>query len=144
MSRTTHHALQGLWDVFSSHAAGADTAVVTPNRFLTFEQLSDHAERIARTFAVPEGSVVALSLGNSLEFVAALLGLARRGSVVALVSHRFGASELAEIMDKGRPVGIVTTTDLASGLEARLPYSLTRSTCYAVHRELCLLRPNRR
>ena len=97
-----------LWNLFRSRTGlfGDRAAVESPAGELTFGALWHRADRLASRLlaaGVEEGSVVGLSLGNTLEFLPTFLALCRLDTTVALLPPQYGPAELRPIV---RGVGL--------------------------------------
>src|SRR5213594_1739078 len=83
-------------------AVSHKTAVVFPDVRVTYPELAELTGRFARslrTLGVEPGNKVAILMPNQLEFVAALIGIAKLGAVGVPINGRFKAHELAYVLD---------------------------------------------
>ncbi len=97
-------------DVAAQH--GADVALVEggTGRTLTFAGLRAAAGALAGDLAewgVGRGDVVALWLPNVLEYLVAEFALAGLGAAALGVNTRYGEHEVAHLLERARPVGVV-------------------------------------
>ena len=89
---------------------GARVALVEGDRTLTFDGLAAAAGALAAELAgwgVGRGDVVALWLPNVLEYLVAEFALGALGAAALGVNTRYGEHELAHLVDRARPVGVV-------------------------------------
>lgn len=106
--------------------AGDDIVLRSGDQCLTRTQLRDRAEGIAGGLArngVRYGDRVALYAGNSLDWIAAYLGVLRAGACAVMINPDYQSSELEHIV-RDADAGIVITdrarADIASGLAIRV------------------------
>jgi fatty-acyl-CoA synthase len=90
-------------DLVDARAAVSNrAAVVFPERRVTYPelaQLTDGFARSLRSIGVEPGDKVAILMPNQLEFVVALIGIAKLGAVGVPINGRFKASELGYVID---------------------------------------------
>ena len=101
-----------LAELLSGLAVEHDTrvALVEGDRALTFDGLAAAAGALAAELAgwgVGRGDVVALWLPNVLEYLVAEFALGALGAAALGVNTRYGEHELAHLVDRARPVGVV-------------------------------------
>ncbi|MDX6758085.1 amino acid adenylation domain-containing protein [Streptomyces sp. F8] len=94
-------------------------AVADGGRSLTYRQLDERAERLARALtgrgARPE-TPVAVALPRSAELVVALLGVLKSGAAVLPLDPRHPADRLARVLTDARPLLVLTDADTAPAL----------------------------
>lgn len=94
-------------------------AVVAPEGDLTYSELNDRANRLARLLLArglgPEGTV-ALTLPRSSGHLVAVLGVLKAGCAFLPVDHAYPADRIAHMLDDARPAVRLTTTNLAEAL----------------------------
>jgi len=89
---------------------GARVALVEGDRALTFDELVAAAAALAGDLAgwgVSRGDVVALWLPNVLEYLVAEFALGALGAAALGINTRYGEHELAHLVERARPVGVV-------------------------------------
>ena len=89
---------------------GTRVALVEGDRTLTFDGLAAAAGALAAELAgwgVGRGDVVALWLPNVLEYLVAEFALGALGAAALGVNTRYGEHELAHLVERARPVGVV-------------------------------------
>jgi acyl-CoA synthetase (AMP-forming)/AMP-acid ligase II len=89
---------------------GSRVALVEGDRTLTFDGLCTAAGALAGDLAgwgVGRGDVVALWLPNLLEYLVAEFALAGLGAAALGVNTRYGEHDVAHLLERGRPVGVV-------------------------------------
>jgi acyl-CoA synthetase (AMP-forming)/AMP-acid ligase II len=89
---------------------GARVALVEGERALTFDELAAAAAAQAGDLAgwgVGRGDVVALWLPNVLEYLVAEFALGALGAAALGINTRYGEHELAHLVERARPVGVV-------------------------------------
>ena len=105
-------------------------ALVFPDARIDYAGLYERASRVARglvALGLKRGSHVGLLMGNSVEFAAALFGIALSGCVAVPLNARHKTAELAYIVANARLAAIMTTSgakdyvDFAALLEQALP-----------------------
>jgi long-chain acyl-CoA synthetase len=104
---TSEHPVD-IWKFFEDRARSFShrTALTARGKSITFSELYQSAEVLATRLVksgVNEGSTVALCLENSLMFVPAVLGLIKAGVATALISPRYGSSEMRAITEGIHP-----------------------------------------
>lgn len=96
-----------------------EIALETPSdERLTYAQLEDRAQRVARMLDVAPGDRVLLFFPNDARFVECLLGTLRAGAVAVLANVRLGADALAYIADHCEAEVLIAHADLADKVEA--------------------------
>ena len=113
--------LGGLLDEVVSRF-GPDEAVVLDDALLdgttvrwTYRRLGDEARRVARALVaagVAPGDMVGVLMGNRPEALAAIFGAALAGAVAAPMSTFAPVPELAHMLDRCRPVAVLTQARL--------------------------------
>jgi acyl-CoA synthetase (AMP-forming)/AMP-acid ligase II len=91
----------------------------TPRRALTFGQWNWAADRVAGLFqrsGVTRGSVVALVLPSSIDYMVCYAAATRLGAITSGINPRLGVAEVASILERTRPV--ITVVDRGPGPEA--------------------------
>ena len=115
--------------VFEAHAATTPeaVAVVLDGEALTYRQLNDRANRLARLLvasgAGPE-AVVAVALPRSVDLITALVAVMKSGAAYLPLDTDYPADHLAVMVADARPVAVITTTGLnavVEGLSAGTP-----------------------
>jgi fatty-acyl-CoA synthase len=89
---------------------GARVALVEGERALTFDELAAAAAALADDlgeWGVARGDVVALWLPNVLEYLVAEFALGALGAAALGINTRYGEHELAHLVERARPVGVV-------------------------------------
>ena len=89
---------------------GSRVALVEGDRTLTFDGLRAAAGALADDLAgwgVGRGDVVALWLPNVLEYLVAEFALGALGAAALGVNTRYGEHEVAHLLERARPVGVV-------------------------------------
>ena len=89
---------------------GTRVALVEGDRTLTFDGLAAAAGALAGEltgWGVGRGDVVALWLPNVLEYLVAEFALGALGAAALGVNTRYGEHELAHLVERARPVGVV-------------------------------------
>jgi long-chain acyl-CoA synthetase len=113
-----HQKSLSLWDFFAdcgrsfSHEISVHTAAAS----LSFRELFSLADLLARALAnagVRDTDIVAVSLPNTLSFVPCVLALARLHATIALLSPKYGRSELEAIRHGVRPAFLLSGAALA-------------------------------
>jgi long-chain acyl-CoA synthetase len=97
-----------IWKFFEERARHfpRQIALTGCDETVTFSELFEVADSFAARLAkcgLKEGMTVALCLENSISFVPAVLALIRTGTTIALVSPRYGLSEMRAIIEGIRP-----------------------------------------
>jgi len=116
-------------DLVDGRAAVSNTAVVFPEARVTYAELAELTDRFARSLrslGVEPGDKVAILMPNQLEFVAALIGIAKLGAVGVPINGRFKANELSYVIDHADVRVLVTAAggtgpDYAAILEEVFP-----------------------
>jgi long-chain acyl-CoA synthetase len=118
----TSHAISDTLDsLWARHAAR--TALGEQGRTLTYRELLAASQGISRLLAEQlrqPGQRVALLLPNSSAFVAAFVGAARLGAVVAPLATQYREQELAYYLRDLQPVALVTQAGFAQHIESVL------------------------
>ncbi|HEX3794460.1 MAG TPA: class I adenylate-forming enzyme family protein [Acidimicrobiales bacterium] len=82
-----------------------------PRRAITFGQLDRAADGVAAhlaTLGVHKGDVVCLMLPSSIDYAVAYAALLRLGAITSGVNPRLGPAEVTSIVERTRPVLVVT------------------------------------
>ncbi len=90
---------------------GPQEAMIDGDRRLTFGEWVRAADGVARRFAelgVGRGDVVALHLGNGIEYAVAYAAAARLGAITTGINQRLGPREVASILERADPTLYVT------------------------------------
>ncbi|WP_051807052.1 non-ribosomal peptide synthetase [Streptomyces sp. NRRL F-2664] len=107
--------------LFARRAAATPDAVAVADggRSLTYRELDERADRLARALAErgarPE-TPVAVALPRSAELVVALLGVLKSGAAVLPLDPRHPAGRLARILADARPLLLLADADTAAAL----------------------------
>ncbi|HEX6382729.1 MAG TPA: amino acid adenylation domain-containing protein, partial [Acidimicrobiia bacterium] len=118
--------------VFEAHAAATPdaVAVVLDDEQLTYRQLNERANRIARLLvtsgAGPE-TVVAVALPRSVDLITALVAVMKSGAAYLPLDTDHPADHLAVMVADATPVAVITNTALAAAVE-RLPGTVPADT----------------
>ncbi len=108
-------------ELFERRAAATPdaVAVISGERSLTYRELDERANRLARGLirrgARPEVPV-ALALPRSADLLVALLGVLKSGAAVLPLDPRQPGDRLAHVLTDARPLLVVTDADTAAGL----------------------------
>ncbi|MCJ0873389.1 amino acid adenylation domain-containing protein [Streptomyces sp. AP-93] len=101
-----------------------NTAVVHDTTALTYRELNEEANRLARILlsrgAGPE-RLVALALPRSARMVTAILAVVKAGAAWIPVDPEHPASRINEVLDSARPLLVLTAGDLAAALPGVIP-----------------------
>ncbi|QIB41839.1 non-ribosomal peptide synthetase [Streptomyces aureoverticillatus] len=114
--------------VFEAHAARTPDApaVVDGDRTLTYRDLDERANRLARVLAargVGQESVVGLALPRSVEQIVSLLAVEKAGGAYLPVDPEYPADRLAFMLSDADPTLVVTDARIAAGLpESPCPF----------------------
>jgi long-chain acyl-CoA synthetase len=102
----------------AAEAHGDKAAVIDGDRSLTWSELDDRAVRVATGLAavgLVAGHRVGLALTNSIEFIAAYLGILRAGLVAVPVNPTSTTGELARVLvDSGSRVCLADESTIAT------------------------------
>ncbi|WP_330180111.1 non-ribosomal peptide synthase/polyketide synthase [Nocardia sp. NBC_01503] len=103
-------------ELFASAMADPDhPAMVTPGRSITYRELDEWSNRLARTLiahGAGPGEIVALGLARSVESVVATLAVAKTGAAYLPVDVRHPADRIRHMLtDSGVRMGLTTATD---------------------------------
>ncbi|MEC3980368.1 non-ribosomal peptide synthetase [Amycolatopsis sp. H20-H5] len=115
--------LPALFERQASHSPHR-TAVVAAGRSLSFAELDERADRMARLLAargVGRQEPVAVALPRSADTVVALLAILKLGAVYLPVDIEYPADRIHYLLDDARPALLVTTADIAGRLSSALP-----------------------
>ncbi|WP_327146071.1 non-ribosomal peptide synthase/polyketide synthase [Nocardia sp. NBC_01327] len=112
-------------ELFASAAADPEqVALVAEHRSLTYGELDEWSNRLARTLIAQgagPGEVIALGLARSVESVVATVAVAKTGAAYLPVDVRHPADRIRHMLtDSGARLGLTTATD-----RALLPADLT-------------------
>jgi long-chain acyl-CoA synthetase len=104
-----------IWKFFEERARhfSDHVALSSGDETVTFRQLFEAAKSLAAQLAkcgLKEGAAVALCLENSISFVPAVLALIKAGATVALVSPRYGPSEMRAIIGGVQPASLLCSS----------------------------------
>lgn len=91
------------------------TAVITPSRTLSFQDLQRVASSVARTLVaggVTPGDVVCWMLPTDAEAVSVASGIWRIGAVSSPIVPIYGPHEMAEVIGQVRPTAVITSDHL--------------------------------
>jgi acyl-CoA synthetase (AMP-forming)/AMP-acid ligase II len=123
-------------------ASGSRQAVADGSRRVTYLQLDDMVQRLAAGLLAHElrpGERIAVLLGNRLEFVVALLAIARIGAIIVPVGTRLRRPEIEYICSHSGAAAIVHETSLQDQIPAadtlpmlRLRFSVDGTTPHAL------------
>lgn len=100
-------------------------ALVADEATLDYAGLSKRINRYARwarSAGVAKGDTVALIMPNSIDYVAAWLGISRVGGVVALLNTKLVGQSLAHCIDVAKPLHIVVAHELEETLDSASPH----------------------
>lgn len=100
-------------------------ALVADEATLDYAGLSKRINRYARwarSAGVAKGDTVALVMPNSIDYVAAWLGISRVGGVVALLNTKLVGQSLAHCIDVAKPLHIVVAHELEETLDSASPH----------------------
>ncbi|MEU9607412.1 amino acid adenylation domain-containing protein [Streptomyces sp. NPDC048057] len=102
-----------LVDLFARQvqARASETAVVHGGASLTYRQLDDRAEEVARVITargVAPGQFVALALPRSLDLVAAILGVLKAGAAYVPLNPSYPAERLTATLADAAPALLIT------------------------------------
>ncbi|MET9323079.1 amino acid adenylation domain-containing protein [Streptomyces sp. NPDC003038] len=101
-----------------------NTAVVHDTTALTYRELNEGANRLARIL-LSEGAgperLVALALPRSARMVIAILAVVKAGAAWVPVDPEYPASRINEVLDSARPLLVLTAGDLAAVLPGVVP-----------------------
>jgi fatty-acyl-CoA synthase len=103
-------------------------ALLMDDEAIDYEGLAKRINRYARwarSVGVTRGDTVGLIMPNSLDYVAAWLGVSRVGGVVALLNTKLVGPSLAHCIDVANPSHIVVAHDLTETLEGATPHLKT-------------------
>ncbi|MFI1016710.1 amino acid adenylation domain-containing protein [Streptomyces sp. NPDC020965] len=113
-------------DMLAAQAARTPeaTAVVFGSRTLTYAELDERCDRLARLLlargAAPE-RVVALGLPRSMDMVVALFAVLRTGAAYLPLELDHPADRLALMLDDARPLLLLSTSAVSRTLSAEVP-----------------------
>ena len=100
---------------------GAASALVSSDGDLSYRELSQMANRIARwalTQGIKKGDVVCLLMANCPQYLGLWFGLTRAGAVVSLLNTNLGGALLAHSIQVVASRWVIVGADLAAALEA--------------------------
>nr|WP_238356597.1 non-ribosomal peptide synthetase [Kribbella italica] len=102
-------------ELFAKQAAATPdrTAIVAADRSLTFQELSDRADRLASVLAARgavAGKPVAVSLPRSADTVVALLAVLKTGAVYLPMDIEYPAERVAYMLADARPTVVISTS----------------------------------
>ncbi|MFJ4645801.1 amino acid adenylation domain-containing protein [Streptomyces bobili] len=123
-NRTPAHAYDGpphRWFAQRAAAHPDRTALVTDDRTLTYRELDEEAEHLARALrarGAGPGSLVAVALRRSAELAVAVLAVHKSGAAYLPIDPAYPAERIGYVVEDAGPVLALTTTDVAGGLPA--------------------------
>ncbi|MFE7646433.1 amino acid adenylation domain-containing protein [Streptomyces phaeoluteigriseus] len=97
------------------------TALVCEDRALTYRELDEQADRLARALrarGAGPGSLVAVALRRSAELAVAVLAVHKAGAAYLPIDPAYPAERIGYVVEDAGPVLALTTTDVADGLPA--------------------------
>ncbi len=92
-------------------------AVIEDGRSVAWAELAERVAGFAAHLAelgVERGGRVAIWLPNGVDYVVAILAVARRRALTVHVNTRFGAHEVGDLVERTRPTVLVTRTGFAA------------------------------
>ncbi|PAV80457.1 hypothetical protein WR25_22918 isoform C [Diploscapter pachys] len=92
---------------------------IETSRTLTFKEFNQHCNRYANYFQnknYRKGDVVALYMENSVEFVAAWMGLAKLGCVTSWINSNLKREQLSHCIETSKAKAIITSETLQNVL----------------------------
>ncbi|WP_203791357.1 non-ribosomal peptide synthetase, partial [Paractinoplanes rishiriensis] len=102
-----------------AHRAPAATALLTTDASLSYGELNERANRLAR-FLVDRGAgperVVGIALPSSAEWVVALLAVAKTGAAFVPIDPGYPADRIAFMLGDTRPAAVLTTAEFVGRL----------------------------
>jgi fatty-acyl-CoA synthase len=112
----------GLAGAVSSAASlyGRDTAVVDPERTLTFSELEGHSNALAHALVnhgIGRGSVVGMLARNHAGFLEAAAGVAKTGADLLLLNTEMAAPQLRDVCAREHAGLVIHDDDLADRFE---------------------------
>jgi fatty-acyl-CoA synthase len=108
---------------------GAAVALSSPKTTLTYAQLSEYANRIARwglARGLAKGDVVCLLMPNRPEYLAIWIGLSRLGVTIALLNTQLSGSALAHCIAAAAPRITIADARLENALDSAEPHLPTK------------------
>ena len=99
---------------------GRDTAVVDPERTLTFSELDGHSNALAHALVnhgIGQGSVVGVLARNHAGFLEAAAGVAKTGADLLLLNTEMAAPQLRDVSAREHATLVIHDDDLADRLE---------------------------
>lgn len=118
LASTVPEAARRFGDTPAFVAAGGGWAIT----YADLDRLSDEVAVALAARGVHEGSVVALTLPSTVEYVVAYAAAAKLGAITAGVNPRYTPAERAAVLGVARPDLVLTTAGLDDpGLDASLP-----------------------
>ncbi|MEO3785213.1 amino acid adenylation domain-containing protein [Actinocorallia sp. B10E7] len=106
-----------LHDLFDRQPRDA-VAMVGAGREVTFGELEERSNRLARHLDVPAGSLVALKLPLGVDYLVAVLAVLKSGAAFVPIDPEYPATRIDYILaDSGAPV-VVTEADVAASADA--------------------------
>jgi len=100
-------------------------ALVMDDATLDYDGLSKRINRYARwacSVGIAKGDTVGLIMPNSIDYVAAWLGISRVGGVVALINTRLVGQSLSHCIDVAKPSHIIVAHELTQMLDSVTPH----------------------
>ncbi|CAM5499917.1 Linear gramicidin synthase subunit B [Streptomyces tendae] len=96
-----------------------ETAVVCGDRVLTYRELDERADRLARALrgrGVGAESLVGLALPRSADLVVAMLGILKSGAAYLPIDPRFPSARLGLMLEQARPRLLLADAESAAAL----------------------------
>lgn len=93
---------------------GQHTALIEPDRSITFDELAKQTHRLAGYFSslgIKAGDRVALWLPNTIEWVTSFVALSHLGAIALLVNTRFRSRELEDLIERGQATHLIYWPD---------------------------------
>ena len=100
-------------------------ALVMDDATLDYGGLSKRINRYARwacSVGIVKGDTVGLIMPNSIDYVAAWLGISRVGGVVALINTKLVGQSLSHCIDVAKPSHIIVAHELTQMLDSATPH----------------------
>lgn len=97
-----------------------ESTVSFPDESTTFRELdrrADHFARLALAAGAQPGDNVGVLLEPCIDFIAALVGIARAGATIVPINERFKARELAHVLTHAELTVVLTTDRIAEFLD---------------------------
>ncbi len=110
-----------------------DVAHKTPDESLTWPQLEEKSNRVARCLissGIRRKDRVVIRLGNSIETVVSMFGVLKAGGILLMADSGTGEDDLEHIMMEGKAAGLIVSVE-AEDLAVRLQ-SAVGSVCFVM------------